>query len=271
MKKMIRIVSCVILSLIVLIMAVMIYSGYFRDRHQGKNGSIAPEHSSDTSHTASAGSPETGTEEKNIILDISSDFEFAYRCGTVEELKSHSDIIIKGTVMARRPWVNDEATIGTDYTVQVEECYRGEMKKGDTVTVSNLGGDILAREYFEKQDDPKAEEFREEMEKDPDNTYVRFRCDGAWLPEEGKTYFWFLEADTEQENRIYNPVNVYEGIYVIEGENVNRYMPDAAEIPGAADFENQMSLSDMEQRIIDGTENQFVDKNKYFPETICKK
>ena len=66
-------------------------------------------------------------------------------------------------------------------------------------------------------------------------------------------------------------MNVYEGIYVIEGENVNRYMPDAAEIPGAADFENQMSLSDMEQRIIDGTENQFVDKNKYFPETICKK
>ena len=88
MKKMIRIVSCVILSLIVLIMAVMIYSGYFRDRHQGKNESIAPEHSSDTSHTAAAGSPETGTEEKNIILDISSDFEFAYRCGTVEELKS---------------------------------------------------------------------------------------------------------------------------------------------------------------------------------------
>ena len=203
--------------------------------------------------TANTGSPETGTEEKNIILDISSNFEFAYTCGTVEELESHSDIIIKGTVTACEPWINDDATIGTDYTVQVEKCYRGELEKGDTVTVSNLGGDISARKYFEKQKDPKAGEFRTEMEKDPEHAYVRFRCDGAWLPEEKKTYVWFLEADAEQGSDVCNPVNVYEGIYEIEGENVNRYQPDTMETAGGVSASgNQMSLSELERQITDG-------------------
>lgn len=83
---------------------------------------------------------------KNIILDIPSTADFLYNCSTVEELKAHSDLIVKATVKEANAWVDESATIGTEYTLEVDKCYFGDAK--DIITVNNLGGDHFGIKIF---------------------------------------------------------------------------------------------------------------------------
>ena len=189
-------------------------------------------------------------ETKNIILDIPSTADFLYHCSTVAELKEHSDLIIKATVISADAWVDKSATIGTEYTLEVDKCYLGQAN--DSIIVDNLGGIILASKYFEKQDDPKMNEAVKKMEENPDNSYVRFQFDGAWQPEEGKQYIWFLESYEEKGVIHYNPVNVYEGVYEIDNDMAERYMSeqtDSGITRSSQISDDRMSLSEMENKI----------------------
>lgn len=47
-------------------------------------------------------------------------------------------------------------------------------KAQNTIIVNNLGGTILASKYLEKQNDPKMDELKKKVEKNPDNSYVQF-------------------------------------------------------------------------------------------------
>lgn len=74
----------------------------------------------------------------------------------------------------------------------------------------------------------------------------------AGLPEVGKKYIWFVEVLQEQGKTIYTPVNVYEGIYEIKNNSVERFAPASMEImpDGTASIpENIMTFSRMEQEI----------------------
>ena len=189
-------------------------------------------------------------EAKNIILDIPSTADFLYNCSTVEELKAHSDLIIKATVKEANAWVDESATIGTEYTLEVDKCYFGDTK--DTITVNNLGGIILASKYFEKQDDPKMDEVKKKIEANPDDSYVRFQFDGAWQPEEGKQYIWFLESYEENGVVDYTPINVYEGVYEVDENIVKRYTLEnmSGTTTGSSQrSDDRMELSEMESRI----------------------
>lgn len=189
-------------------------------------------------------------ELKNIILDIPSTADFLYNCSTVEELKAHSDLIIKATVKETNAWVDESATIGTEYILEVDKCYFGDTK--DTITVNNLGGVISASKYFEKQDDPKMDEVKKKIEMNPDDSYVRFQFDGAWQPEEGKQYIWFLESYEEKGVLDYTPINVYEGVYEVDGNMVERYTSENKSGVTTRSFQHsddRMELSKMENRI----------------------
>ena len=159
-------------------------------------------------------------------------------------------MIIKATVISADAWVEKSATIGTEYTLEVDKCYLGQAN--DSITVDNLGGIILASKYFEKQDDPKMNEAVKKMEENPDNSYVRFQFDGAWQPEEGKQYIWFLESYEEKGVIHYNPVNVYEGVYEIDNDMAERYMSeqtDSGITRSSQISDDRMSLSEMENKI----------------------
>ena len=134
-------------------------------------------------------------ETKNIVLDIPSTADFLYSCNTIKELKEHADLIVKATVKEEHAWVDGVATIGTEYVLEINKCYIGKAQ--NTIIVNNLGGTILASKYLEKQNDPKMDELKKKVEKNPDNSYVRFQFDGAWQPEKGKQYIWFLEENEE--------------------------------------------------------------------------
>ena len=189
-------------------------------------------------------------ETKNIVLDIPSTADFLYSCNTIKELKEHADLIVKATVKEEHAWVDGVATIGTEYVLEINKCYIGKAQ--NTIIVNNLGGTILASKYLEKQNDPKMDELKKKVEKNPDNSYVRFQFDGAWQPEEGKQYIWFLEGDEENGTITYAPINVYEGVYEIDQDIVKRYNEENTNNSTTRSSQlsdDKMTLSEMEAKI----------------------
>ena len=186
-------------------------------------------------------------ETKNIVLDIPSTADFLYSCNTIKELKEHADLIVKATVKEEHAWVDGVATIGTEYVLEINKCYIGKAQ--NTIIVNNLGGTILASKYLEKQNDPKMDELKKKVEKNPDNSYVRFQFDGAWQPEKGKQYIWFLE---EKGTITYAPINVYEGVYEIDQDIVKRYNEENTNNSTTRSSQlsdDKMTLSEMEAKI----------------------
>ena len=189
-------------------------------------------------------------ETKNIVLDIPSTADFLYNCSTIKELKEHANLIVKATVKETNAWVDESATIGTEYVLEIDKCYVGKAQK--TIIVNNLGGTILASKYLEKQNDPKMDELKKKVEKNPDNSYVRFQFDGAWQPEKGKQYIWFLEENEENGTITYAPINVYEGVYEIDQDIVKRYNEENTNNSTTRSSQlsdDKMTLSEMEAKI----------------------
>ena len=193
---------------------------------------------------------EDKNETKNIDLDIPSTADFLYSCNTIKELKEHADLIVKATVKEEHAWVDGVATIGTEYVLEINKCYIGKAQ--NTIIVNNLGGTILASKYLEKQNDPKMDELKKKVEKNPDNSYVRFQFDGAWQPEKGKQYIWFLEENEENGTITYAPINVYEGVYEIDQDIVKRYNEENTNNSTTRSSQlsdDKMTLSEMEAKI----------------------
>lgn len=189
-------------------------------------------------------------ETKNIVLDIPSTADFLYSCNTIKELKEHADLIVKATVKEEHAWVDGVATIGTEYVLEINKCYIGKAQ--NTIIVNNLGGTILASKYLEKQNDPKMDELKKKVEKNPDNSYVRFQFDWAWQPEKGKQYIWFLEENEENGTITYAPINVYEGVYEIDQDIVKRYNEENTNNSTTRSSQlsdDKMTLSEMEAKI----------------------
>ena len=189
-------------------------------------------------------------ETKNIVLDIPSTADFLYSCNTIKELKEHADLIVKATVKEEHAWVDGVATIGTEYVLEINKCYIGKAQ--NTIIVNNLGGTILASKYLEKQNDPKMDELKKKVEKNPDNSYVRFQFDGAWQPDKGKQYIWFLEENEENGTITYAPINVYEGVYEIDQDIVKRYNEENTNNSTTRSSQlsdDKMTLSEMEAKI----------------------
>ena len=96
------------------------------------------------------------------------------------------------------------------------------------------------------------DELKKKVEKNPDNSYVRFQFDGAWQPEKGKQYIWFLEGDEENGTMTYTPINIYEGVYEINENIVKRYNAENVNnstTRSSQDSDDKMTLSEMEAKI----------------------
>ena len=96
------------------------------------------------------------------------------------------------------------------------------------------------------------DELKKKVEKNPDNSYVRFQFDGAWQPEKGKQYIWFLEENEENGTITYAPINVYEGVYEIDQDIVKRYNEENTNNSTTRSSQlsdDKMTLSEMEAKI----------------------
>lgn len=165
------------------------------------------------------------SKNKEIVLKIDSNAEMVKSCDNIEELQEKSDLIIQGMVEDIEPYCDDTATVYSNYKIKIVESIRGDLDKNDTITVSDFGGVIPAKEYIKYQKDPKA---LVELEKydNLDNKYVEYSFEGAWRPQKGETYIWYLETNKVGNQVFYNPVNAYQGILDIDGNKFERYCED---------------------------------------------
>lgn len=163
--------------------------------------------------------------EKNILLDVEMQADFEKDCNSIQELSENSDCIISGNVISKNSWCDDTCTIYTDYTVKINEVYQGNLNEGDEITITDFGGTVSADEYFKYQTDPKVMNYKKEAETNGKDNYIKYSFEGAWLPDEGKQYIWYLEDNSYDNKKCYNPVNCYEGIYKVNNSNVERYEP----------------------------------------------
>jgi hypothetical protein len=67
------------------------------------------------------------------------------RYDTLEALKKDSSVIILGTVTARASRVGpySENAVSTDYTVKVEESFKGDFAKDNLVKLNEVGGKLV--------------------------------------------------------------------------------------------------------------------------------
>ena len=133
--------------------------------------------------------------------------------------------------------VEDIRTRANNY-MQLEQPYEGETN-------------VL--HYLEVlRDRVGFDELKKKVEKNPDNSYVRFQFDGAWQPEKGKQYIWFLEENEENGTITYAPINVYEGVYEIDQDIVKRYNEENTNNSTTRSSQlsdDKMTLSEMEAKI----------------------
>lgn len=128
---------------------------------------------------------------------------------TLEFLTDNSRVIVIGQIRNGRGWLNETGdTISTDYDLAVERVLKGEVKPGDHVTVSVLGG----RVGF------------------PEGTWAQIDTPGMVPPLVGQTFLMFLEISDRHpsgEERaaahglVYSPAFMSRGMYLIDGGIVN--------------------------------------------------
>ncbi|SFA97435.1 hypothetical protein SAMN05216249_10628 [Acetitomaculum ruminis DSM 5522] len=165
---------------------------------------------------------------KEIIMSIDTDADMDKSFDNIDELQDNCDLIIKGVVEAIKPYCDETATVYSNYSVKISESFKGDLKEGDTLTISDFGGIIPAEEYLKYQDDPKAVEEFQKYETLKDK-YVEYSFEGAWRPETGKTYIWYLEKNKVGDKTYYNPANAYQGIFKVKGNELERYNPEVSD------------------------------------------
>lgn len=171
----------------------------------------------------------TGKDEignnNEIVMKIDSNAEMVKSYDNIDELKEQSDLIIQGVVEDIDPYCDDTATVYSNYKIKITESLKGDFNKNNTIMVSDFGGIISAKEYLKYQDDPKAIDELKKYD-NLDNKYVEYSFEGAWRPQIGETYIWYLEINKVGDKIFYNPVNAYQGIFDVDGNKMERYCAD---------------------------------------------
>lgn len=164
-------------------------------------------------------------EEKNIILEVGINADFAEDCGSLSELNRNADHVILGTIVNAQAWCDEVSTVYTDYTVEIENVYKGKLESGNQIVITDIGGVIDAEEYFKYQNDPKILPYKE-MSKSESEAYVQYKFEGSWLPKENGKYVWYLEDNSVGNEKHYNPVNDYQGVFAVTEKSIQRYEPN---------------------------------------------
>jgi hypothetical protein len=115
----------------------------------------------------------------------------------IENISALSEVVVRG-VTKKVSYVGMQGLARTISTVLVTEVYKGNLEKGDLISIYQLGGYIPLAEQIEANHD----EFRyENMSKDEiENTIVKEVVDGEEFPEKGEDCLYFL---VECKNSVY--------------------------------------------------------------------
>lgn len=147
------------------------------------------------------------SKEKNIILNVSSEFDSIYDNSNTTELENRSDLIVIGKIKSVDGAINyNEKTneyimTSTIGTVKVDTIIKsnGVVLSGDVIKFARLGGVISVDEYIKTLEPRQITRQGLDMltEEEKKNSYVKDMPKDDIEPEEGKTYLMYMEYDED--------------------------------------------------------------------------
>lgn len=163
-------------------------------------------------------------DKKNDVsknIDIStideSNIEYSYGAADMnvynpscEELSEKADIIFKGKLVESESYLNEQATINSDYTFVVSESYKGDV--GSEVSINMLCG-IMEKSLFVKQvmkHDGYEQSEIDKVEEEP-GKYIAFGLEGFNPLDLNEEYV--IYAKYHPEHDYYYPVYYFYGVY----------------------------------------------------------
>lgn len=177
--------------------------------------------------------------DEESIINVSSEFSFAYSCQSLDDIYDKSVYIVKGTVMNTYYTVID----GFSYTVvdlDVTDTIKGSIKDNTIITVLLSGGYMTLEQHISYYDD--AERFAAISKEKMKSTYIETRLTDADFPKVKDEYVMAL-IDNDLCAGTYVPINEYETIFKKTGEQFVRTLP-SDDYFGTEDNEKYVYLKD---------------------------
>lgn len=113
---------------------------------------------------------------------------------TLNDLNNNSDFIFTGECVSSEPLFQNE-TLYTLVQVKVENVYKGDLVKGDVVSLVEMGGRTTFGIY-EKECDIELKAFEKESERLPSDTKIVIGLDGYYPMKTGEQVLLFA-GDTD--------------------------------------------------------------------------
>jgi hypothetical protein len=107
----------------------------------------------------------------------------------MDNIAALSDEVIRGTVK-KVSYVGIQGMARTVTSVLVTEVYKGDLKKGDLISVYQLGGYIPLAEIIKA--DHEEFRYKDRSKSEIENTIVKETVDGEEFPEIGEDCLYFL-------------------------------------------------------------------------------
>ena len=177
-----------------------------------------------------------GVDEDDILCSINviglEDSEF--KMETLEELVENSEEIVKGTVIDCNSDFTDEMGVYTKYHIYVEKVYKGESEKDNVITVAVPGGVIKAQEYIRIYGKDSRIEWDKYTSEELEEGYIEHTLEGEPTVKEGDYCIFMLAKEDDmkkminntEDDTIYSTVGNFRGRFIINGDKVERYLPD---------------------------------------------
>lgn len=143
-------------------------------------------------------------ENKDKVLEITSEYDYAYDLSDNYSLNEHHDTIALVEITEVEGCSNFNQKLQTYVDIftygkaKVKDVYKGNLKAGETIDFTRLGGQIPYSEWKKGLNERQLQRIQEE-----EYTAVISKYDHDIDVEKGKTYLVFLDHTTSQNENEY--------------------------------------------------------------------
>lgn len=148
------------------------------------------------------------------VYEIKTKVDWVKASKTLKELYQNSSLIAEITVHDTEYSADENGRISTRFTPEIINAFKGSYSGGK---ITSFGGIMDYKEYSKIKD-------AEVKNLNPAPEKVLYNFGGIPIVKPGDTFIVFLS----EKNGVYTPVNAFEGLYKIDGDNlVNEAIKDS--------------------------------------------
>lgn len=183
-------------------------------------------------------------QESNIVLTFDTSFDWNKFYHTVEELNTASTTVIRCHLTKSDSYMTEYFNIYTNYTVCVDEVYKGkQIEKNKEIVIKSLGGTIPLSEYLSLNETKSFETPQTYTNEQLENGLVQDLVDGIVPLESGKEYILYLNQNDDGK---YSITGTVQGIFELSGDKMERKLSKL--IKSDSEFEKNINKKEWDNK-----------------------